>query len=86
MPVRDERVRAGVRTGKHPTAGRLTVSYRDINGKSKDALVLSQGSVSGLKLRIGSRMGDGQQEIVDNVAAATTAKQTNVYFSRDRIQ
>lgn len=85
MPSRDERTRAGVRAGKNPTAGRMTVSYRDVSGKSKNALVLGPGGVSGLKLRIGSRMGDGQSEIVDNVAAATALKQTNVYFSRDRV-
>lgn len=85
MPTRDERTRATTRAGKNQTAGRQNVSYRDVNGKSQDASVLGPGTGSGLKLRLASRNGNGTAEIVDNVAAATSAKQTNVYFSRDRI-
>lgn len=85
MPHRDVRVQAAAKAGKLPTAGRMNVIYRGSDGGSRAATVIGPGSVSGLKLRIGSRMGTTLPDTIDNVAAATAAKQTNVYFSRDRI-
>jgi len=79
MPNKDDRVKAGLKAGKNPTAGRMRVSYRDAKGGSFDAVVLGQGSSSGLKLKI---LGLNPSRTIDNVAAATTMKQTNVYFSR----
>lgn len=85
MPVRDERTRATTRVGKHQTTGRMNVIYRDTKGNSALAAVVGPGTGSGLKLRIGSRNGGSVGKVVDNVAAATTPKQTNVYFARGRV-
>lgn len=60
-----------------PTSGRMTVSYRDVKGRSRDAVVRDAGSSSGLKLQL---VDTGQ--IIDNVALATGLKQTNVYHYR----
>jgi hypothetical protein len=51
-----------------------------VDGTTMDALVLSQGSSSGLKLQLGH----STLSIVDNVAKATGLKQTGVYFSRSQ--
>ena len=58
-------------------SGRQTVNYRDANGKRQDAVVISKGSVSGLKLFVKSR-----NLVVDNVAARTTVKGTGYYDVR----
>lgn len=78
MPLKDNRTSAGTRDGKFATSGRRDVVYRDTAGRSWDALVVDQGTASGLLLRITSD--NGRQ--VDNVAKATTMKSTNAYFSR----
>lgn len=79
MPTKDDRGKASGKAGKHATAGRMRVSYRDAKGNTMDALVLGAGSVSGVKIKI---MSGSPSRIIDNVAAATGLKQTNVYFSR----
>jgi hypothetical protein len=64
---------------------RRSVSYRDVNGKRHDAVVVAPGSASGLKLAIwGQGSGNGgQRRVIDNVAVATARTQTNVYFNVD---
>lgn len=79
MPTKDDRTKASGKSGKHSTSGRMRVSYRDARGTTMDALVLGAGSVSGVKIKI---MNGNPSRIIDNVAAATGLKQTNVYFSR----
>lgn len=80
MPLFDTRTIDTTRKGRRGTAGRRTVSYRNVDGGTIDATVISQGTGSGLKLALGSLSG----AVVDNVAKATTLKQTNVYFSRSQ--
>jgi hypothetical protein len=82
MPLRDNRTKAGISNGKHRTAGRLNVSYRDTSGSFMDALVVGQGTSSGLKISI--RNG-GTVRILDNVAKATTIKSTNAYHERENL-
>jgi len=78
MPLYDTRTIDTTRKGKRATAGRRSVLYRDAKGNTKAARVLSEGTNSGLKLSIGSN----NCAVVDDVAAATTRTQTNVYYSR----
>jgi hypothetical protein len=64
----------------------MTVKYRDAQGKSHNAIVLGQGTASGLKLRLphvttGGALG-GSSQIIDNVPAATGQKDTNAYFAQ----
>jgi hypothetical protein len=62
---------------------RRSVSYRDVNGKRHDAVVVAPGSASGLKLAIWGQGNGGQRRVIDNVAIATARTQTNVYFNVD---
>lgn len=78
MAIVDVRTPASNRKGKHATSGRMVVLYRGVTGRTTEALVLGAGSTSGLKLQLRYE----RNRIVDNVAKATTSKQTNVYFSR----
>jgi hypothetical protein len=71
----------GLQTSR-PSA-RRTVKYRDVNGKTHDAVVVAPGSSSGLKLAIwgqGSGVGE-QRRVIDNVALMTSRTQTNVYWN-----
>ena len=85
MSLKDDRT-VSVDKGK-TSSGRRTVSYRMPSGRTKNATVLGQGTGSGLKLLIpgGTDAVSGRTgaRVVDNVAAATTMKQTGVYFSRN---
>lgn len=63
-------------SGAKDAAGRMNVRYRAANGHSFDATVVSAGSSSGLKLRLGSN-----SRILDNIAAATSMHDVNVYFT-----
>lgn len=76
MPNRDLRAKAGIRAGKHMTAGRMLVRYRDSLGHSYDATVVGQGTTSGLKLKIGRN-----NLIVDNVPVAANMRSVNAYFA-----
>lgn len=78
MPNKDERAKAVVTGGKHKTAGRMVVTYRDANGYTQNATVAAAGGASGLKLALTSE--DGR--IIDNIAACATMKSTNCYISR----
>ena len=77
MPVLDHRAKALVQKGKNKTAGRQTVTYIDAKGRSRDALVLSAGTASGLKLAVGST-----NAVIDNVPKGTSASSTGCYFAR----
>ena len=68
---------ASVGTKLSRGSGRQTTNYRDFKGIRRDAIIISKGSSSGLKLFI-----KGQNRMVDNVAAMTALKGTNVYDSR----
>ena len=59
--------------------GYITVTYRNVAGKTRSARVVSAGSTSGLKLLVGS---GPSRLIVDNVPLATGERQTNVYLNR----
>jgi hypothetical protein len=80
MPNRDREAHATLRQGRMATSGNERVVYRNARGQTREALVLSEGTNSGLKLQIieGSRT----RRIVDDVEMATSEKQTGVYFSR----
>ena len=77
MPLLDQRGKATARKGKMQTAGRMTVVYVDAKGRSRDALVLSEGTASGLKLAVGST-----NQVIDNVPKGASAASTSCYFSR----
>lgn len=77
MPCKDERTKATARGGKHPTSGRINVTYIDTLGRSRRATVTGPGTTSGLKLRVGVH-----RRLVDNVPAATALNSTNCYVSR----
>jgi hypothetical protein len=77
MPHEDKRTISTADKGK-TGAGLRTVTYRDAKGMKKDAVVLGQGTASGLKLRLTS----DQNRVVDNVALMTVRTQTNVYIAR----
>lgn len=63
--------------------GARSVFYRDANGKTRAAVVIGEGSTSGVKLKVGSLRNAGNASSVkDNVLLATGLKQTNVYFNR----
>jgi hypothetical protein len=78
MPHQDGRAKALANNGRNKTAGKMVVTYRDANGKMRDATVVSAGTSSGLKLALGAHQG----LIVDNVPKATTVKSTGAYFYR----
>lgn len=78
MPNKDERAKALVTAGKHKTAGRIVVSYRNASGESQNADVVAAGTSSGLKLAL--RGEDGR--VIDNIPACATMKSTNCYISR----
>jgi len=64
-------------------SGRRTVVYRNLSGRTFEAIVIGPGSSSGLRLMIPAlRMKGPGVYIKDNVAAATTMKQTDRYFDR----
>lgn len=60
-----------------------SVNYRNTRGRTSTATIIGAGTSGGttLKLRVYRGTG-GHGVIVDNVAKATSEKQTNVYFSR----
>lgn len=78
MPNKDVRTIAGSKKGKHSTAGRRRVVYRDTKGQSKEALVVDQGSVSGLKLKMTSN----NNAVIDNVPACTSVNGTACYDAK----
>jgi hypothetical protein len=83
MPLYDTRTIDTTRKGKLPTAGRRMVSYRDALGRTRDAVVLSQGTGSGLKLRLANQGAAGGR-IIDNVPKAATKVSTGAYFARNQ--
>jgi hypothetical protein len=84
MPLKDHRTKASTH-GKNKTAGRIVVSYRNAAGKTFDALVVSQGTSSGLKLVLRSPAGafTAGARVLDNVAVATGVKSLNAYTVRN---
>ena len=83
MPLIDHRSKSSTH-GKNKTAGRMRVSYRNAAGKTFDALVVSQGTASGLKLVIrnpASAFTPGVT-VLDNVPLATTPKSLSSYTVR----
>jgi hypothetical protein len=70
-----------VRTDKS-RGGRRTVTYRDANGKTWDALVLGEGTNSGVMLELVSMRGPRADRIRDDVPLGTDVKDTEVYFRR----
>jgi hypothetical protein len=85
MPHVDQRTKAGLKAGKHMTAGRMNVTYRNSVGKSFQALVVGQGTSSGLKLviRNSASANTPGNTIIDNVPMATTPKSLSAYISRN---
>lgn len=79
MPLINQRTINVARHGRRLTSGKYMVQYRDVDGNTHNAVVVDAGSSSGLKLDLPDYQ---PTRVVDNVAAATTLKQTNVYFSR----
>src|SRR4051794_37016172 len=75
MPKRDIRTASSTQKGKRG-GGNVVVTYRNSRGARVNATVLGAGTASGLKLRVRS---GGDTRIIDNVAAASGNKQTNVY-------
>jgi hypothetical protein len=86
MPHKDDRTKAGTRAGKHVTAGRMRVSYRNAAGKTFDALVVGQGTSSGLKLVIRNAAAafTPGATVIDNVPSATTLKTNSAYLARNQ--
>lgn len=84
MPLQDLRTKAGTRAGKMNTAGRMRVMYRNAAGKTQDAVVVGQGSSSGLKLviRVPANGITGGNQVLDNVPAATAVKTLSAYTAR----
>jgi hypothetical protein len=80
MPVLDIRTVNSTRKGRRTTGGHYTVIYRKPTGLTVSAVVLGAGTSSGLKLQVSGR-GAGNN-VIDNVAVATTRAQTGVYFTR----
>jgi len=81
MSLNDHRTKVAARgNGRMNTSGYRHVEYRDAKGKTLAATVIGPGTSSGLKLNIDTA--GNNTRIIDNVAAATSLKQTNVYFSR----
>lgn len=78
MPNKDERAKAVITGGKHKTAGRMVVTYRDTSGSTQNATVVAAGGASGLKLALTSE----DNRVIDNIAACATMKSTNCYISR----
>lgn len=58
-------------------SGRQSVNYRDAKGIRRDGIVIAKGSASGLRIWLPE-----QDRVVDNVAAMTAIKGTNVYDAR----
>lgn len=79
MPSKDERTKASLRGGKLATSGRMNVTFIDGSRNTQRALVLGQGTTSGLKLRVGVGLA---RRIVDNVPKKTAHNSTNCYVSR----
>lgn len=75
MGQKDKRSQV-IASGAKDASGRMNVRYRAANGHSYDATVIAAGSSSGLKIRLGSN-----SRILDNIAAATTMHDTNVYYT-----
>jgi len=64
-------------------SARRSVIYRATTGKTFEAIVIGPGSVSGVRLMIPAlRMKGTSVYLKDNVAPATTIKQTNCYVDR----
>lgn len=68
-----------VNSGK-ARGGKRTVRYRNANGESYDAVVVSNGTNSGKKLMVPSFRG-GAIRYIDDVPLATSMKGTNCYFN-----
>jgi hypothetical protein len=77
MPLLDHRTIATTLKGKLRTSGRRTVSYTDAAGVAQDALVLGQGTSSGLKLKL-----THTKQILDNVPKATAVGSVSCYRAR----
>ena len=77
MPIKNDRVAAGLRGAQYATGGLRTVVYINSKRESFNAIVLGQGTTSGLKLRVPSL-----HTTIDNVAVATTRTSVNCYISR----
>jgi len=73
MAYQDGRTRAGVDKGR--AAGKRNVVYVDAKGCTRNAIVLGQGTSSGLKLRLTSH----ENKVVDNVPAMTNFTTTGCY-------
>jgi hypothetical protein len=86
MPHKDDRVKATASNGKHKTAGRMNVTYRNAVGESFQALVVGPGTSSGLKLmlRYQASANTPGPTTLDNVPAATTPKSLSAYISRNQ--
>jgi hypothetical protein len=86
MPHKDDRTKAGTRAGKHLTAGRMNVTYRNSVGKSFQALVVGQGTSSGLKLvlRYQASAFTPGVTVLDNIPMATTPKTLSAYIARNQ--
>jgi len=78
VPNKDVRAASAARKGKHSTAGRRNVIYKDAKGYSKQATVVDQGTSSGLKIAVGSRMG----AVIDNVPSCAAENSTGCYISK----
>lgn len=77
MPSKNERAAAVLRDAQHQTAGRKNVIYIDTRRRTRNALILGQGTASGLKLSVPSL-----NAIIDNVPLAASRTSTNCYMSR----
>jgi hypothetical protein len=84
VPLRDLRTKATTNKGKFKTAGRLVVSYRNAAGKTFDAVVVSEGTSSGLKLVLRSPAAafTAGARVIDNVPVATGVKSLSAYTAR----
>lgn len=75
MPCKDER--SAATATKLKTAGKKNVHYIDSKGRSRNAIIVGQGTSSGLKIRVPSL-----RLTIDNVPAASAPGSVSCYFSR----
>jgi hypothetical protein len=78
MPLKDKRTEVATHL-QYASSGNRAVHYRDTKGHTFIATVLGPGTSSGLKLKLDAY---NTVTVKDNVAAATTVKSTNAYFTR----